>query len=258
MEDKDPHPLIAATLMAFLCFGIVTFFIMLFVSCDTCTTNKRESIEVSILLDVTETQLAQPDANEIVPLLGLDTSKWSGAVFRFAYLTDVSLNGQTAIALADGGNRLLASSFTRDKEVTAFTDSIRAFLASLSDDTVGRPHSSIYLPLAAELTRLTQSHATTKVLLVYSDLMENNTLSFYDKRTLQMLQSKPEEIQAQLETKAPLSDLTGIEVHLIFQPVDADQDQTFQIVSGFYKTLLESHGATVTISANVVVPIAQK
>lgn len=256
MENKDPHPLIAATLMAFLCFGMVTFFVMLFASCDTC--KRKETHEVSVLHDWTETQIARPIADEIIPLFGLDSNKWKAAEFRYGYFTDVSFNRYTTISLTDGGSRLLSSGFTRDKEIARFTDSIRTFLASLSADTVGRPHSSIYLPLVAELTRLAES-ATTRVLLVYSDLMENQDISFYDKRTFRTLQTNPDEIAAELVEKAPLpSDLTGIQIYLIFQPADAHEDQVFQVVSGFYKTLLESRGASVTISANVTAPITEK
>jgi hypothetical protein len=251
MEDKDPHPLIAATLMAFLAFGVLTFISLFFISCNTC---ERKSSEISILHDWTEVQLAKPSHDEIISLFGLDSNKWNAAVLHYTFLTDVSYNRQTTISLADGGSRLLSSSFTRDKEVQRFTDSIRTFFQSIEKDTAGRPHSSIYLPLVSELTRLAASPAITKILLVYSDLMENeNSLSFYDKKTLSLMRTDSSQVIKMLEAKAQLPDLTGIEIHLIFQPENATQDERFQLVSGFYASLLESHGASVTIAANVLI-----
>lgn len=215
---------------------------------------QNKLIKISVIQDFTEEQIAKPIAEEIIGLFELDSNKWNAAELTYGYFTDVSFNRQTTISLADGGSRLLSSSFTRDKEVQRFTDSIKTFFLSIDDDSVGRSHSSIYLPLVSELTRLSQSTATTKILLVYSDLMENEkSLSFYDKKTISSLRTDSAQVIAMLEAKAVLPDLTGIEVHLIFQPENAAQDELFQLVSGFYASLLESHGATVTIAANVLV-----
>lgn len=215
---------------------------------------KRDTIEIVIQVDLTEAQLAKPDADEIIRLYRLDTNKWNAASLTYGDLTDVSYNRYTSFVLAPGGNRLTSSSFTRDREVKTFEDSIRSFLSERAADTTGRPHSSIYLPLAAELTRLSQSDATRKMLLVYSDLMQNDpSFSFYDQHTMATLKNDPQSITAMLEAKTALPDLAGIDVYLIFQPADAAQDETFQLVSGFYKALLESHNATVHIGANAAI-----
>lgn len=234
-----------------LAIGIVMFAVK---ACNNICDPQNKLIKISVLQDLTEVQIAQPSADEIIALFDLDSNKWNAAVFRFALLTDVSYNRQTTISLADGGSRLLSSSFTRDKDVQRFIDSIRTFFQSIEEDTAGRPHSSIYLPLVSELTRLATSPATSKILLVYSDLMENEmSLSFYDKKIQSLMRTDSAQIIAMLEAKATLPDLTGIEVHLIFQPKDAAQDELFQLVSVFYASLLESHGATVKIAANVLV-----
>ena len=61
----------------------------------------------------------------------------------------------------------------------------------------------------------------------------------------------PETIETIFEKKAVLPSLVGIEVYLIYQPTTAENDATYRVVSEFYKTLLESKGATVNISANL-------
>lgn len=221
-------------------------------SCNDRCPDRMER-EVVVLYDVTEMQIAKPDADAIIRLSGLDTNMWDGAIFSFAYLTDVSYNRRTSFGLAPGGNRLTSSSFTREREVKKFEDSVRSFIGSLAYDTTGRPHSSIYLVLANELNRLAkQPHSRT--LLVYSDLMENDlSLSFYDKKTFALLQSDPAKIESLLNAKTEFGDLTGITIHFIYEPENANDDETFRIVSGFYKSLLESHGATVLIGADISV-----
>jgi hypothetical protein len=48
-----------------------------------------------------------------------------------------------------------------------------------------------------------------------------------------------------------LNNLNGVEVYLIYQAKDNCSDLKYQILSGFYKTLLENAGAKVTITANL-------
>ncbi len=243
----DPTPyVVGAIALLLLCMLVLSG------SCnEQCP--KRNTIEIVIQVDLTEAQIAKPDANEIIGLYGLDTNKWDGAEFSYADLTDVSFNRRTTFSLAPGGNRLTSSGFTRDREVEKFEDSIRSFFAARAVDTVGRPHSSVYLPIANELNRLSESHSAERTLIVYSDLMENDkTVSFYDKKTIGSLRTDPNKITAMLIAKADLKDLTGISVYLIFQPENAAQDELFRLVAGFYQTLLESHGAKVIVAANVI------
>jgi hypothetical protein len=82
--------------------------------------------------------------------------------------------------------------------------------------------------------------------------MENSdNLSFYRKEDFSILKANPRQIQEQFEKLVALNPLVGIDVWFIYQPRDTKDDHDFQIVSGFYKRLLESKGARVNISANI-------
>src|SRR5665213_101142 len=135
--------------------------------------NSNQSTEVSVLRDVTELHLSQPVANKIIPLYGLDTQKWNGGDFHFANISDVSYN-QTKEAHIGTANQWLSNEYDRTKTVKQFYSSITQILNDSQKDTVGKYHSSIYIPLANELNRLSQSTAKRRILLVYSDLMEND------------------------------------------------------------------------------------
>src|SRR5665213_1005000 len=167
--------------------------------------NSNQSTEVSVLRDVTELHLSQPMANEILLLYGLDTQKWNGGDFHFANISDVSYN-QNKEAHIGTANQWLSNEYDRTKTVKQFYSFITQIFTDAQKDTIGRWHSSIYVPLVNELNRLSQSNAKRRILLVYSDLMENDlNLSFYDKRTLSFLTSNPDIIRKQLEVIATLN-----------------------------------------------------
>ncbi|MEO5643902.1 MAG: hypothetical protein ABIQ40_18685 [Bacteroidia bacterium] len=223
-----------------------------------CSSPKRSTSEVSVLYDITERNETNLNAAEILQVFDFGKEKWNGATFTFAYVTDVSYNRKTHFALVEGGNRLTASTFTRDKEVTHFRDSVTNFLESLKLDTIGRPHSSVFIPLTEELNRMAESKSKNRVLFVYSDLMENEkSISFYDKKTFALLSNDPGKLKTLLLKNAPLKRLDGITVYFIFQPKNAEQDAMFRLVSGFYKKLLADQGAHVTIAANVALAANQ-
>lgn len=212
----------------------------------------RPTTEYATLIDETDSTFVVPDSAEVIADLGLDTNMWAGVNFSLARIKDVSYTPHASITLAQGGNRLASSQFTRMREVNLFEKKLAATLDSVRREKPGKPNSSVFLPMANELTRLANSRADRKVLNVFSDLMENTqSVSFYHKQTFALFRSDPQKIQDMLFAEAVLPDLTGIEVRLVYEPKNANGDAVFQIVSGFYKKLLEDKGATVTISANL-------
>lgn len=214
-------------------------------------TPKQSTVEVSVMRDITSEQLAQPEVQTIMPFFNLDSNKWGGAIFRFSNITNLSMN-QTVEATLPSQNEWLSSVFTRTKAVNAFNGQVTQILTTAQSDTVGRRNSSIYLPISSELNLLAQSNAQTKVLLLYSDLLENEPgYSMYCKKVFDMLLHHPEEVKQYFEKEQPLQNLKGVEVYLIYQPTDNVDDYRFRIVSTFYKQMLEAAGANVTITANL-------
>jgi hypothetical protein len=208
--------------------------------------------EISVLRDLTDKHLSQPNANELIALYGvLGSGKWNGGTFRFSNVTDVSYNQIKEVSL-EPANELFANEFTRDKQVGLFKDSITRIVTEAGNDSVGKEYSSIYLPVANELIHLAESSASQKILVIYSDLMENDLdVSLYAKEQLQLLETNSETLKGRFKKQKLLPSLAGIEVHITFQPKDKEDDKEFQIVSGFYKNMLEEKGANVFISANL-------
>ncbi|HTA28772.1 MAG TPA: hypothetical protein VK809_13345, partial [Bacteroidia bacterium] len=206
---------------------------------------------VSSFRDVTSFQKAQPDSATITPLFGLSKNKWSGATYRSQDFTDVSFNPVKEVSIPPV-NEWTGNSFDRDREVKAFYADVINSISDSAKEPIGKEHSSIYEPLANELNFLSQQKANRKVLLVYSDLMENLPgFSLYHQKDFTLLVKSPDKVRAYFLNKIPLNNLNGIEVFLIYQPENSTDDYQYQIVSKFYKTMLESAGATVIISANL-------
>ncbi|MBK5286585.1 MAG: hypothetical protein JJE25_14410 [Bacteroidia bacterium] len=216
-----------------------------------CTSSKPTTTEVIVLRDITENHLAKPQPDAILWLYDFSESKWNGASFRFVDLSDVSYN-RTSETKIESVNQWMSNELEREKQIKRFKSDVVEILDSTDKETIGKNFSSVYLPMARELNRLSQSKSQKRIFLVFSDLMENSLgFSFYDKKVLQLLQSNPDSLRKRFDKMLPLQSLTGVEVHFIFEPENVIQDAEFKIVSEFYRKFFEDKGAIVTISANL-------
>lgn len=217
----------------------------------SCMTNDTSITEVLVIKDITDRQLSQPNPDDIFKQFGLDDDQWNGAEFRFVDITDVSYNKAYEASIKPE-NVWLGNEFDRKKKVKNFKAEITQILSDSANEAIGKDNSSIYLPLARELNKLSQNSSHRKIVMIFSDLMENTAeLSFYQENTLKQLEENPDTIRNFYETQLPLKNLNGIIIYLIYQPQDIRADQEYKIVSGFYKKLLETKGATVEIAANI-------
>jgi hypothetical protein len=217
----------------------------------SCTSHTSSYMEVVLVRDITDSFLSQPKLEEITPLFGLENNQWQGAKFRFVDISDVSYNHVYETSI-NSENKWFSNEFKRRKKVKTFYAGVSQILNTSEKETVGKNNSAVYAPIAQELNRLSQSPSQNKVLLIYSDLMENtNDMSFYDMQKFDLLKTNPDSISKYFEAQVPLLNLQGIKIYLVFQPNGMAEDEQFKMVSNFYKKLFESKGATVEITANI-------
>ena len=234
-------------------FILTTMIISAMILLASCVSAPAPTVtRVAVLKDITQKHLAVPDATEVISLFDFTgDNKWNGADFEFGDLSDVSYN-KFSEAKINTADMWLSNELDRDKEIKGFKEKISKIITLAGNDTIGRRNSSIYLPIARKLNELAQSKAQRKILLIYSDLMENTIgVSLYNKKTLEILQTNPETIEKQFEQLQALQNLAGVEVYFIYQPTDSESDKVFTLVSAIYKRLLEDRGATTKISANI-------
>jgi hypothetical protein len=212
---------------------------------------KSTTTEIVLFHDVTEEYISKPDADEILSLFDLSAeNKWNGFLFRYCTLSDVSYNRISETKI-DPENMLLSNEIERDKKLKKFKAGVAEIIAT--NDTIGKSHSSLYLPLARQLNKLSQSKSDKRIVIIYSDLMENDpSISFYDKKKFALFESDPDSLEKLFDELQPLQSLSGIEVYIVYRPSDVAKDAEFRVVSEFYKKMLEQKGAQVTISANLV------
>lgn len=211
----------------------------------------QTSTDVTVMRDITDLQSSQLQAADILSLYHLDNFKWDGGHFRFVEITDVSYNKVYEVNL-NAENQWMGNEFDREKTVKEFSSSILKTLNSVQTVTPGKNMSSVYLPVVTELNRLSGSSSKNRIIIIYSDLMENTLVfSMYTKKNLDILKTHPESIRKYFEAMAPLKNLYGIKVHLIYEPNDNAADQVYKSVAGIYKGILENKGAVVEISANI-------
>ena len=236
-----------------LCAGIALILVTLIVACDT--GEKRTMTEYTLLVDQTDSGFAVPDTADIFADMGIAANTWSGVAFSLSRIKDVSYTRHTVISLAKGPARLSGNQYARKREVERFKEQVSTALDSIRKEHTGKPNSSVFVPIANELTRLANSGSgrDRKVLVVVSDLMEHTTtMNFYTANTVSLLKTNPDSIERKLLALAQLPEnLSGIEVRLINEPKNASEDALYQIVSGFYRTLLTKRGATVSVSGSV-------
>ncbi len=212
---------------------------------------KGHTTEISVLSDITDTLSAEPDTSAILTYYNLETQKWNGAVFRFSTISDVSLNKYKTATLETAGE-LLSNELDRDKAIRNFKSGIVGVLNQYNQNMSGREHSSVYRPIATELIRLKESQAQTKILLIYSDLMENDAaFSMYEKSSFQLVEKNPKVVIELFQRQVALPGLHGITVYFIYHPRTPQQDNEFIVLSQLYAKMLREKGATVFIRANL-------
>lgn len=228
---------------------IAVIIIVITISCSM--SKNQQTTEVVVIRDITSPHLSMPEIEVIQSLYKLNVNKWQGAIFRLTSITDISYN-KTYEARIEAENKWLENEFERRKKIKTFFDEIGRIINLSESHKYSRNKSSVYSNIAKELNKLSKSKSHKKIILIYSDLAENtNEMSFYKNKDLYLLKNNTEKLTEYFNSITPLLNLENIEVFLIYQPENSKQDDTYRLLSGYYKTLLENKGANVEITANI-------
>jgi hypothetical protein len=214
------------------------------------TTDHLSKNEIVVIRDLTDSFAALPSPEALAPFYGLK-SIHNGVRVKIVPVSDIVYNKVTEVEL-EPKHWYLVNKITRLKDIKAFEVKIRDALAS-EHIVHGRNHSNVYRALSRELNGLSESWSPKRYLIAYTDLMEYSDLAdFYDPETFEILRTDPKKMAESLEKQFPLKDLKGIEVHIVFEATDYEQGRRFDVVSGFYKSMLEAKGAKVHIGGNLI------
>lgn len=221
--------------------SIVLAFTALQMACDV---SDSTTTALVLVIDHTDPLTSQP-SDEIYTQLDLEKDIFQGVSITVTYLSDKDINRRIFLNLP-ASSPYKVNKQVRKAEVARFkTDLSKALNAP--GVIPSKDHSILYRSIAKEINLLSNSKAQNRHLLVYSNLMENSELVFFDPGTLALINSKPKVIIQQLEAQTALKNLHGISISLIYEPSSFEDNNSYMSVARLYKTMFEAKGASTQI-----------
>ncbi|MBL4585681.1 MAG: hypothetical protein JKX84_01285, partial [Flavobacteriales bacterium] len=116
----------------------------------------------------------------------------------------------------------------------------------------GKQRSCLYRPICGLLKELQESDANNKVLIVFSDLLENSDIiNLYKPEYLAEADFNTSQIKSRFDQKVPFPRCDGIDVIVVCQPTTAN-DRLILKVQKLYRAFFEEHGAkSISFSTNL-------
>lgn len=237
--------------MLILCAGIIL---------ESCTKSSFVYIDataISIVMDTTDYHKVYPTADPILALYGFDQDINKEAYFRLSCISDKQLAPVTEFHLAGGEetekkNKQSIPNF-RENHVLMFYEKIRVSIIPFSvlDTFIESDYSECYRTIVNETKWLIGKTTGKKVLIIYSDLMENSDLFNFYELNIPTAKFDSEKIASSFDSLFALPDnLNGLQVYFVYQPTDRIEDARYRAISGIYKQMFEYRGASVTIQSD--------
>ena len=228
----------------FLIMIMITAFGVLVVHAQTYRT------KVVVMNDVTDSLITPVDMEVILDYINLRKEMWQSVNVSYVEITDMT-NNPVRQAKIISRNSWFSNELDRKEEINGFETRVRELPTKAKEGHKGLDHSSIYLPLVNQLNALAQSSAKYKVLILQSDLMENDIVKFYADSTWSQVEKEPEKVIEQLRERQTPANYSDITIYLVFKPADRKEDQRYQAVSRLFKQLLQDAGARVVIQSTL-------
>ncbi len=223
--------------------------LMLILISSACTTDK---LSVTVIRDVTDSGMAYPKSEEVNSIFDIKGNTWRGIDFQFTLIADVEYGPEYDLHLL-GRNFFHSNELERKREIGNFRNKIDSLLAIPQKPS--REYSVVFPVVIREATRLMKNPASKKVLVIYSDLIENtDTISLVKLSAQKAIQRQGAGLWTQLEqiyqTQLP-SNLNGLDIYLVYQAKDLYASSEFKAISGLYRQQLEQRGARVMITSKL-------
>ncbi|MBK7233821.1 MAG: hypothetical protein IPH93_16560 [Saprospiraceae bacterium] len=202
---------------------------------------------ITFIPDLTEDYFTGFTGKDIRKMSSITSNSNNGENLRIVPVTDIGFNQSFELQLPKIDNILMSNNYNRVYETSDYFKQVDSVLLKFMTDTITRNSSVIFKILSEELNSLSESLSDRKLLVTNTDFMEKSFINFYETGSLQFIQEKPKALDSILLQKYPLNDLSGIEVIFVYLPLNRIDSERCEIISGFYKRLLESKNARVKI-----------
>jgi len=212
---------------------------------------KPISQDISIVLDLTSANFSHILLNDFKKKSIISKDVNNSEAVRIQGITEFGFNQIKSFMLDSVSSNLLSNEYERKHEIKEYYTNIDSALLELGKNKKERVGSVVFKIISEELNNLRKSKADKKMLIINTDLMEKSFIDFYDHNIFNELVHQPKHIQNLLIEKYPLNKLSGIDIYILYKPIDKMDSERFEIVSDFYKLFLESYGAHVCIGSNL-------
>ncbi|MBK8245397.1 MAG: hypothetical protein IPK88_18365 [Saprospiraceae bacterium] len=209
------------------------------------------SQEISIVLDLTSEHFSHISLNDFKKKSIISKNVNNSEAVRIQGITEFGFNEVKSFMLDSVSSALLSNDYERKHVIKKYYSNIDSTLLELNNNKKERVGSVIFKIISEELNILSKSKYDKKILIINTDLMDKSFIDFYDQEIFNELVNQPTHIQNLLIEKYPLNKLSGIEIYILYKPIDKMDSERFEIVSDFYKLFLESNGAHVSIGSNL-------
>ncbi|MDB5227420.1 MAG: hypothetical protein JWN78_1613 [Bacteroidota bacterium] len=232
-------------------FGILSFCLAI-LSAHMYHQGALSDSETVVFVDLTDKQLNEIRGRDLFDYSLVENHIWSRHTVYFESLTNFNYSSIQKVQL-DKKFMFLSNPNKRKREIMAFGNKLDSALQSLYTIDTGFDNSCVYEPIVRENNRLSKVKATSRTIIICSDLQENSDLfSVYNRKDIEEIQNNPDKIIARFENKLKPENLTGIHIYINYLPRDYFDNERFIEMSGIIKKIFESHGATVKIGPTLV------
>jgi len=209
-----------------------------------CNTSPPTETELYIYLDFSEgqdysTQITQ-DLDNYGELLeiGEEGSPNFGKV-KIIPLYDLGSARSKTVKLKEGKSEFEANKFLRQKEVDKFKTQLLASLTEINERYKGKAlkRSHLIEPISKGMKKLNKSNADRKVVLIYSDMLENSTIANFHGKSKNW-----KDWSARIDAKCKLEDVSDLE-RLVVYPINKKNDGKITKAAEFWMAYFASKGA---------------
>lgn len=241
------------------CFFALLISVTLF-HLEGCQPEQPPYTAVSVLCDVSEhafndSAIYKKDIAALTQMIAHGPLKQGngGGQLRMSALNELSQNNAHIATLPSPDASILGiNPYVRQDEVSQFEqkvkDVIETFCHTYRKDA---NQTKIYQGLCNELVRLKADSADYKIMVIYSDFLENSTLfSLYPNKSTKYLKYPTEFADSVLAHVCPLPMLQEVDIYLVAYRTTKNDEPVNQALH-FWKAILEHAGAKVTIGVDL-------
>ncbi|MBI1289492.1 MAG: hypothetical protein GC178_18140 [Flavobacteriales bacterium] len=228
--------------------GVPTYLIL-------CRTPHRPIYRASYLIDRTDTFGLEP-----ISIVTENSFSWDklkeGRNIRIRKVSDVVNEDVSILTLEtyrDWSNpstwNFEDNELFRENRIRKFEEELTTTLNAIAIQRTGYGHTAVMEPLIQELLYLQQYPMDDRELFVYSDLGQNTPQDNWISHSVNHkgLEIDSPHLWTGIDGAYDLTDLSGIHVHLIHRPRNAEDDAEYRLRANYAKNRLTELGAEVYI-----------